>query len=83
MSTFAQSVLPTHTSSTEKPAVADIGRLLVSCPDQPGIVAAVSRLITEHGGNIISLDQFTTGKDDGRFFQRTVFHLPGLAACIS
>lgn len=80
MSTFAQSVLPTHTSSTEKPAVADIGRLLVSCPDQPGIVAAVSRLITEHGGNIISLDQFTTGKDDGRFFQRTVFHLPGLAA---
>lgn len=80
MSTFAQSVLPTHISNTDRPAAADIGHLLVSCPDQPGIVAAVSRLITEKGGNIISLDQFTTGNEEGRFFQRTVFHLPGLSA---
>lgn len=58
----------------------DIARLIISCPDQPGIVAAVSELIAEVGGNIISLDQYSTGVEGGRFFQRTVFHLPGLAA---
>lgn len=58
----------------------DIARLIISCPDQPGIVAAVTDLISELGGNIISLDQYSTGVEGGRFFQRTVFHLPGLVA---
>jgi len=31
--------------------------LLVHCPDQPGIVLAITRFISEHGGNIIYLDQ--------------------------
>lgn len=57
----------------------DIARLIISCPDQPGIVASVSALISELGGNIISLDQYSTGVQDGTFFQRTVFHLPGFA----
>lgn len=57
----------------------DIARLIISCPDQHGIVAAVSEVIASLGGNIISLDQYSTGVEDGRFFQRTVFHLPGLA----
>ncbi|GAA1813856.1 formyltetrahydrofolate deformylase [Nesterenkonia flava] len=61
-------------------ASADIARLIISCPDQPGIVAAVTQTIAELGGNIISLDQYSTGVEGGRFFQRTVFHLPGLAA---
>lgn len=78
MSTFAQAVLPTHSDDRPLP-VTDIGRLLISCPDQAGIVASVSKLIAEHKGNILSLDQFSTD-DDGRFFQRTVFHLPGLTA---
>lgn len=58
----------------------DIARLVISCPDQPGIVSAVSALIAELGGNIITLDQYSTGVEDGRFFQRTVFHLPQLAS---
>lgn len=58
----------------------DIARLIISCPDQPGIVAAVTDLISELGGNIISLDQYSTGVEGGRFFQRTVFHLPSLVA---
>ncbi|NLS10645.1 formyltetrahydrofolate deformylase [Nesterenkonia sp. MY13] len=57
----------------------DIARLIISCPDQHGIVAAVSDLIAELGGNIIALDQYSTGVEDGQFFQRTVFHLPGFA----
>lgn len=35
----------------------DKGRLLVSCPDQPGIVSAVSAFLFEHGANIIESNQ--------------------------
>lgn len=31
--------------------------LLISCPDQPGIVAAVTAFIAQHGGNILDLEQ--------------------------
>ena len=58
----------------------DIARLVIACPDQHGIVAAVSDLIADLGGNIIALDQYSTGVEGGQFFQRTVFHLPGLTA---
>ena len=47
--------------------------LLISCPDQPGIVAAVSRCIFEHQGNIIQSDQHTTDLHDGTFFMRVSF----------
>ncbi len=58
----------------------DTARLLIACDDQPGIVAAVANVLAEHGANIISLDQHSTDSEGGRFFQRTVIHLPGLAA---
>lgn len=58
----------------------DIGRLLLRCPDRSGIVAAVSTFLTAAGANIISLDQHSTQPEGGVFLQRTVFHLPGLAA---
>ena len=44
------------------------GRLLVSCPDQPGIVSAVSAFLFEHGANIIESNQYTTDPEGGRFF---------------
>jgi formyltetrahydrofolate deformylase len=58
----------------------DIGRLLLQCTDQPGLVSAVSTFLSKAGANIISLDQFSTEPQGGTFLQRTVFHLPGLAA---
>ncbi|MBW8761035.1 MAG: formyltetrahydrofolate deformylase [Microbacterium sp.] len=58
----------------------DTARLLIACDDQPGIVAAVAGVLSEHGANIISLDQHSTDSEGGRFFQRTVIHLPGLSA---
>ena len=61
---------------------ADIGRLLIACSDGPGIVAAVSAFLADRGANIVSLDQFSTHPLGGSFFQRTEFHLPGLAARI-
>jgi formyltetrahydrofolate deformylase len=59
----------------------DIGRLLVTCRDRPGIVAAVSRLLFEHGANIIHSDQHSTARGgEGTFFMRVEFYLPGLDA---
>jgi formyltetrahydrofolate deformylase len=57
----------------------DFGRLIVQGPDRPGIVASVSGVLSENGANIVSLAQSSSDPSGGRFFQRTVFHLPGLA----
>ena len=59
---------------------ADIGRLLLRCADRPGLVAAVSAFLAGAGANIVSLDQHATSQSGGTFMQRTIFHLPGLAA---
>ena len=53
-------------------------RLLMSCPDGPGIVAAVSGFLFGRGANIIASDQFSTHPERGTFFMRTVFFLPEL-----
>ena len=50
------------------------GILLVSCPDRPGIVAAVASFVASHGGNVIDLQQHTD-HTDGAFFQRVEFEL--------
>ncbi len=55
------------------------GRLVVSCRDGPGIIAAVSRVLADRGANIVHSDQHTTDPDGGDFFLRMVFDLPGLA----
>src|SRR5438270_11158727 len=47
--------------------------LLISCSDQPGIVAAVSQFIFEHHGNIFQSDQHSTSLHDGTFFMRVNF----------
>jgi formyltetrahydrofolate deformylase len=60
--------------------VKDIGRLLLRCADRPGLVAAVTTFLADAGANIISLDQHSTQQTGGIFMQRTIFHLPGLAA---
>ena len=50
--------------------------LLVSCPDQRGIVAALSSFITGHNGNIIALDQYVDTVD-GVFFARMEWEVKG------
>jgi formyltetrahydrofolate deformylase len=51
-------------------------RLLMSCPDGPGIVAAVSSFLFERGANIIASDQYSTDAEHGTFFMRIAFWLP-------
>jgi len=58
----------------------DHGRLLVSCPDRPGIIAAVAGFLHRHGANIVESDQYSTDPEGGMFYLRTVFHRDGLAA---
>ena len=43
-------------------------------------MAAISTFLTKAGANIVTLDQHATEEEDGAFFQRTEFHLPGLPA---
>lgn len=50
--------------------------LLVSCPDQRGLVAAVSNFIFELDGNIIHADQHTD-LEEGTFLQRVEWELEG------
>ncbi len=45
-------------------------RILISCQDQPGIVAAVSQVLFQNGGNIVQSDQHTTDPIGGLFFMR-------------
>jgi formyltetrahydrofolate deformylase len=58
----------------------DVGRLLIVCPDRPGIVAAVSQFLFEHGANIVHSDQHSTSPFGGTFFMRVEFSLPGLSS---
>jgi formyltetrahydrofolate deformylase len=51
-------------------------RLLIACPDRPGIIAAVSGLLAERGANIVDLDQHSTGEPDRMFFMRLEFNPP-------
>ncbi len=55
-----------------------IARLLITCPDRPGIVSAVTTFLYTHGANIIDLDQHSTDPEGGSFFLRLEFHAPVL-----
>ena len=46
--------------------------LTLTCPDRPGIVAAVTTCLAEHGGNITEAQQYND-QESGRFFMRVEF----------
>jgi len=56
--------------------------LVVQGADATGIVAAVAGVLSDHGANIVSLDQYSDNPQGGAFFQRTVFGLDGLRAAM-
>src|SRR5690625_587135 len=58
----------------------DIGRLLVTCPDKPGIVAALSKFLFEHGADIMESSQYSSDDDDRMFYIRFEFYCENLLA---
>ena len=52
--------------------------MLISCPDRPGIVAAVSRFLFDAGANITESQQHSTDPTGGTFYLLVEFHLAGL-----
>ncbi|MCZ0999500.1 formyltetrahydrofolate deformylase [Streptomyces mirabilis] len=73
-----------HTNAADTTAshglLPDHASLIVHGPDRPGIVAAVADVLRARGANIVALGQHSDNPAGGAFFQRTVFHLPGLSA---
>lgn len=56
----------------------NLARLRITCPDQPGIVAAVTGFLYSHNVNITALDQHSTDAEGGTFFMRLEFQIPYL-----
>lgn len=56
----------------------DIGRLLVKCPDKPGIVAALSTFLYDHGCDIMESTQFSSDDSPRMFYIRFEFFLENL-----
>jgi len=52
--------------------------LLISCPDQKGLVSAVTRFIFEQGGNIVQLDQHVD-TEASAFFMRVEWDMAGFS----
>lgn len=77
--------IQTYAASTPTPQSTPVDNLVtivIHGKDRSGIVAAVATLINTHGGNIVSLDQYSDDPEGGNFFQRTVVHIDNLAAVI-
>ncbi|HMI70694.1 MAG TPA: formyltetrahydrofolate deformylase [Solirubrobacteraceae bacterium] len=53
-------------------------RLLISCPDRHGIVAAVSGFLAARGANIVSSAQYSTDPEGGAFFMRMAFAIEAI-----
>src|SRR3954469_25651837 len=56
--------------------------LILSCPDRPGIVSAVSTFLAHNGQNILDAQQFND-VETGHFFMRVVFTAADLAVGLS
>ena len=54
-------------------------RLLINCPDAPGIVSAVSSFLYNQGANITDLDQHSTAPEGGTYFMRLEFQTNNLS----
>ena len=65
-------------STDSTPSKSTTATLLISCSDQPGIVAAISSFLFENKGNIVDIDQHVDA-EYGLFFMRVEWELDGFA----
>ena len=73
VSYFVQDQLQTYCEKNENK-----GRLIIKCPDQPGIVAAVTAFLKVHNANIVELSQYSMNPEGGTFFTRIEFETSNL-----
>lgn len=55
-------------------------RILVKCPDKPGIVAVLSSFLHKHNANIIESSQYSSDPEHGTFFIRIEYHCENLVS---
>ena len=55
-------------------------RILVKCPDKPGIVAVLSSFLHKHNANIIESSQYSSDPENGTFFIRIEYHCENLVS---
>src|SRR3954463_10376849 len=67
-------------SAPQDARLVDVRRLVVRCPDRPGIVAVLSRLMADAGANITESQQHSSDPVGGVFTLRLEFVLTDLAA---
>lgn len=53
-------------------------RLLVKCPDKPGIVSVLSTFLFKHNANIVESSQYSSDPENGTFFIRIEYYCDGL-----
>ncbi|PJN88083.1 formyltetrahydrofolate deformylase, partial [Bacillus sp. mrc49] len=73
MSNFVQGQLEEFREKNQ-----DRGRLIIKCPDQPGIVSTVTAFLKQYDANIVELSQYSMNPEGGTFFTRIEFDCPGL-----
>lgn len=56
----------------------NIGRLLVKCPDKPGIVAALSNFLYQNGADIMESSQYSNDDSSRMFYIRFEFYVEHL-----
>ncbi len=56
----------------------NIGRLLVKCPDKPGIVASLSKFLFDHGADIMESSQYSSDDDSRMFYIRFEYYCENL-----
>lgn len=65
-------------SQQQKKQLENRGRLLVKCPDKPGIVSLLSTFLLAHDSNIIESSQYSSDPENGTFFIRIEYHCENL-----
>lgn len=72
---FGESVVMTTNLTT------DLQRFcwLMSCPDRPGVVAAVASFLSAQGGNILTLDEHVTSGTPSQLYMRIAFSMRSAA----
>lgn len=59
--------MTTHTITKNDTQLQNRARILVKCPDKPGIVAVLSSFLHKHNANIIESSQYSSDPENGTF----------------